>query len=132
MNAVYLNTTWERVTYGWNGYATGRNSGVFVGLNGFGQQMSISVPVGQYFQLNAMFLSSAWNNNLILTIKGLRANAVLYQTLVTLQVTSKTTLYAFKWSGIDTLTFNSTGGTPYPGLTGVGTQFVMDDIDISI
>ena len=131
-NALYMNTTWEQVTYGWNGYATGRNSGIFVAFNGGGLAMSISVPVGQYFQLNSAVLAAAWNKDLMLTVKATRANVVVYQTVVTLQVLSKTTLYALKWSGIDTLTFNSTGGTPQGGLSGVGTQFVLDDLDISI
>lgn len=131
-NAYYLNTTWERVTYGWNGYATGRNSGIFVALNANGQQMAMNVPVGQYFQLNSAVLAAAWNNNLMVTIQGTRANVLIYQTVVSLQVASKTTLYMLKWSGIDKITFNSTGGTPYPGLGGVGTEFVLDDVDISI
>jgi hypothetical protein len=119
------------VSYGWNGYATGLNSGVFVGFNGNGLQMSISALAGQPFQFNGIILAAAWKSNLVLTMQGLRANAVLYQTLVTLQVTSKTTLSAMKWSGIDTLTFSSTGGTTYPGLNSPGTNFVMDDIDIT-
>lgn len=127
-----MNTTWERETYGWNGYATGRTSGIFVAFNGGGTAMSVSVPVGQYFQFNSVSLSAAWNDYLLLVIKGSRNDIVLYQTVVQLYVTAKTTLYALKWYGIDKLTFNSTGGTPYPGLSGVGTQFVMDDLDISI
>ncbi len=35
-------------------------------------------------------------------------------------------------TGIDKITFNSTGDTPYPGLNCVGTHFVLDDLDISI
>ncbi len=132
VNALYLNTTWERVTYGWNGYTTGLSSGIFVALNANGQQMAMHVPVGQYFQLNSVVLAAAWNNNLMVTIKGTRANVLIYQTVVNLQVSSKTTLYTFKWPGIDTITFASTGGTPYPGLSGVGTEFVLDDVDISI
>ena len=92
----------------------------------------MSVPVGQYFQLNSLVLSAAWNNNLMVTIKGLRANTILYQTVVSLQVTSKTTLYTLKWSNVDKITFDAVGGTPYPGLAGSGTHFVVDDLDISI
>ena len=132
VNAYYLNTTWESVSYGWNGYASGRNSGIFVGFNAAGQQMSMSVPVGQYFQLNSVVLAAAWNNNLAVTIKGTRAGVLVYQTIANLQVASKTTLYTLKWSGIDKITFDSAGGTPYPGLSGIGTQFVLDDIDVSI
>jgi hypothetical protein len=132
VNAQILNTTWERLIAGWNGYTTGLNSGIFVAFNSFGQQMSMSVPIGQYFQLNSLVLAAAWNNNLTLTIKGTHANVLMYQTVVTLQVASKTTLYTLNWSGIDNVTFNSTGGTPYAGLNGVGTQFVLDDLNISI
>jgi len=127
-----MNTTYESVAYGWNGYATGLNSGVFVGFNANGLQMSISALAGQSFQFNGIILAAAWRSNLVLAMQGLRAGAVLYQTLVTLQVTSKTTLSAMKWSGIDTLTFSSTGGTTYPGLNSPGTNFVMDDIDITM
>lgn len=94
--------------------------------------MSMSLPVGQYFQLNSLILSAAWNNNLQMTIKGTRNNVVIYQTITNLQVASRTTLYTLKWANVDKITFESTGGTPYPGLSGVGTHFVLDDIDITI
>ena len=131
-NGYILNTTWERVTYGWNGYATGKNSGIFVAFNGGGQPMSISVPAGQYFQLNSLYLSSAWNTDLTLIIQGTRGGVLYYQTTLQLQVTIKTALYTLKWFGIDKIKFTAIGGTPYPGLQGSGTQFVLDDLDISI
>ena len=131
-NANYMNTTWELVTYGWNGYATARTSGIFVAFNTGGRSMSMSLPVGQYFQLNSLVLSAAWNNNLQMTIKGTRNNVVIYQTITNLQVASRTTLYTLKWANVDKITFESTGGTPYPGLSGTGTHFVLDNIDITI
>lgn len=127
-----MNTTWERVTYGWNGYATGKASGIFVALNSGAQPMSLSLPVGQYFQLNSVSLAAAWNTNLQVTIKGTRNNVLIYQTIVSLQVTSRTILYTLKWANIDKITFESTGGTPYPGLGGSGTHFVLDDLDITV
>ena len=120
------------MTYGWNGYATGLSSGIFVGFNSNAQQMSMSVPVGQYFQLNSVSLSAAWRNNLTVTIKGTRANIPVYQTVINLQVASKNILSTIKWAGIDTVTFDSVGGVQYPNLNGVGTQFVFDDINITI
>ena len=132
VNAYYLNTTWERFTYGWNGYATARTSGIFVAFNGAGQPMTFSLPVGQYFQLNSVSLAAAWNNNLQLTIKGTRNNVLVYQTIVSLQVATRTMLYTFKWANIDKISFEAAGGTPYPGLSGSGTQFVVDDLDITI
>ncbi|CAF1525023.1 unnamed protein product, partial [Didymodactylos carnosus] len=131
-NALIMNTTWERVTYGWNGYASGLSSGVFVGFNSNAQQMSMSVPVGQYFQLNSISLCAAWRNNLTVTIKGIRANIPVYQTVINLPVASKNILYTIKWAGIDKVTLDSVGGIEYPNLNGVGTQFVFDDIDITI
>jgi hypothetical protein len=79
-----------------------------------------------------LVLAAAWNSNLTLTIIASRAGVALHQTIVTLQVTSKTTLYTPNWSGIDKLTFSSSGGTPYPKLSGIGTHFVVDDINVSM
>ncbi|CAF1656630.1 unnamed protein product [Didymodactylos carnosus] len=92
----------------------------------------MSVRVGQYFQLNSISLCAAWRNNLTVTIKGIRANIPVYQTVINLQVASKNILYTVKWAGIDKVTFDSVGGIEYPNLNGGGTQFVFDDIDITI
>ncbi len=120
------------MTYGWNGYTTGLTSGIFVALNSFGKQLSITTPVaGQYFQLNSMVLAAAWNNNLVVTITGLRSNAVIYQRVVTVQVTSKTTVNT-QWSGIDKVTFDSAGGTPVANLSGIGTTFVLDNLEVAV
>ncbi len=132
MNAYYINTTDERVTAGWNGYATAKNSGIFVAFNGFGNPMSMSLPIGQTFQLNGLVLSAAWNDNLVVTIKGTSSDVLRYQSVVTLEVATKTTLTGLKWSGIDNVTFSSANGTLYPGLGGSGTQLVIDDIDVSV
>lgn len=132
VNAGIMNSTWERVFYGWNGYATALTSGIFVGFNAGAGQMSMSVPIGQYFQLNSISLAAAWRNNLALTITATRSGAVIYRTVINLQVTSRTTLYTLKWSGIDKVTFESSGGTIYPNLAGTGTHFAFDDIDITI
>jgi hypothetical protein len=129
-NALYMNTTWEKVTYGWNGYATGLTSGIFDGFNSNGQQMAISTPVGQYFTMNSISLSAAWRNNLVLTMKATRSNVSVYETVIILQVASKTVLSSLKWSMIDKVTL--IGGTPYPNLNGNAEQFVFDDIDITM
>ena len=131
-NAGLMNATWERVTYGWNGFATALTSGIFVGFNSGGLQMAMNVPVGQYFQLNSIALAAGWRDNLTLTITATRNNAVIYRTVLNLQVAYKTTLYTLKWSGIDKVVFDTVGGTPHPSLSGTGTQFAFDDIDITI
>ena len=132
VNGGLLNVTWERITYGWNGYTTGLTSGIFVGFNSGSLQMTMSVPIGQYFQLNSISLAAAWRNNLALTITATKANAIIYRTVVNLQVASRTTLYTLKWPGIDKVTFDSANGTVYPNLAGTDPHFAFDDIDITI
>jgi hypothetical protein len=69
---------------------------------------------------------------LVLTMKATRSNVSVYETVVILQVASKTVLSSLKWSMIDKVTFDSVGGTPYPNLNGNAEQFVFDDIDITM
>ncbi|MDY0874210.1 VPLPA-CTERM sorting domain-containing protein [Dongia rigui] len=108
-----------------NGYITGASSGIYVGLNGFGEAASLSSS--STFDFISASLTAAFNEGLQLDIAGFRNGAQLYAQTVTLTTQMYATLL-FNWTGIDELTFVSYGGKPVYGVS--GRQFALDDLNV--
>jgi hypothetical protein len=108
-----------------SGYTRGIVSGQQVALNALGAPAAIS---GSIFDFTGVYLTGAWSNGLNITISGLRNGAILYSQTVIVD-TYQPTWFAFNYSDIDTLTFNSFGGVSagYFGSNGSETHFVMDN-----
>jgi hypothetical protein len=110
-----------------SGYQHGAVSGTNVAYNGFGNAASVSVGT---FTFNGAYLTGAWNDGLNITVTGLLSGNPIYsQTVVVNTVTP--TFFNFNYTGIDTLTFNSFGGTDHGYGDANGTQFVMDNFTIN-
>jgi len=115
----------EYPEYPGNGYVNGTVSGDFVAFNRRSQPIA-SITRDSTFNFIGAAFTAAWNEDLLVDVKGYLDGALLYSTTLTLS----TQLYAdllFNWSGIDELTFFSYGGFDQLGYGG-GRQFVIDDL----
>ena len=108
--------------YASSGYDNGAVSGDNVAFNFFGDPSAIS---GGTFTFNSAYFTAAHNDGLNLTISGFQGATQLFTTTLVLNTTT-TQLFTANWSGIDRLTFASSGGVDVNPL-GTGTQFAMDD-----
>ncbi len=118
----------DGVDYGASGYQNGVVSPKNVAYNAYGDPGSISVAAGT-FTFNGADFTAAWMNGLQLTLTGLAGGSTLYSTVLTLD-TSGPLHFTTNWSGIDTLTFSTAGGTRGP-YDGGGEHFAMDNLTIN-
>jgi len=118
-------TYYEGLGFPDNGYVNGASSGSYVSLNGFGAPASLSSS--STFDFISASLTAAFNEGLHLDIAGYRNGTLLYSQAVTLTTTMYASLF-FNWTGIDMLTFTTSGGTPRYGVS--GHQFAMDDLTV--
>jgi len=114
---------------GSTGYYNGMVSRNNVAFNGYGHPSGFSAGS---FDLASAWFSAAWNDELLIQVDGY-LGGVLKQSLSTLVDTSGSTQVTFNWTGIDTVVFTSSGGTPNIDFSayGSGTQFAMDDLEVS-
>ena len=116
-----------------SGYNAGRVSGSHVALNGVGSpaEFIVTAPGGTKFNFNSVYLTGAWNDDLIVTIVAYRDGTAVSTTTHTLSATAPT-LVTLNLSQIDRVRFSSAGGTPHAAYgTNPGYQFAMDNLDIS-
>ena len=110
------------------GYSGGAVSGTQYVFNRFGN--AAAVADGD-FDFNSAWFNSAWNDNLNLNLKGYNNGTKLYETDFTLQY-GVAALFTLNWTGIDDLTFTSSGGTDHSATdNGEGVHFTMDDMTIN-
>ncbi|MFD1893475.1 IPTL-CTERM sorting domain-containing protein [Ottowia beijingensis] len=124
-------TAWD----GNSGYNAGRVSGSHVAYNGggFPAEFTVTAPGGTKFNFNSVYLTGAWNDDLIVTIVAYREGAAVSTTTHTLSATAPT-LVTLNLSQIDRVNMSAAGGTShgYPTGGGVGwVHFAMDNLDIS-
>lgn len=125
-NFYVLNSALEQDVYGPSGYTFGMVSQPQVAFNGFGDQAVFS---DSSFTLKSAFLTAAWNDGLTVSIQGYRGSQLAYSKIVTLSTVAPTYVN-FSWIGITSVIFTSYGGTN-PGYSGSGTQFVLDNMEVS-
>lgn len=113
-----------------NGYTNGVVSPDNVIFNGWGAPASFSSTDASTFTLNSMYLTAAWNNGLQITVTGYDGGTLLDTATFTVNE-SGPTLETLNWSGVNTIEFVSRGGTPVPGVIGMGTQFALDNLTVS-
>ncbi len=110
-----------------SGYAAGTVSPNNVAYNAYANEAIIS---DGSFTLNSAYLTGAWNDGLQVEVKGYNGPTLLYDNTYTLSSTTPT-LINFNYVGIDSVTFDSFGGTPNPNYNGVGEHFAMDNMTIN-
>lgn len=110
------------------GYSHGMVSAGGVAYNGSGTEASVS---GQVFNLNGAYLTGAWHNALNITITGYRDGVEMHSKSVVVD-SDAPTYVTFDFLSIDEVTFESFGGTHAGSLEGAGTQFVVDDMSVTI
>lgn len=103
-----------------NGYAKGMISPDYVAYNGSGNPVDVS---GDPFDLVGAHMTAAWQDSLSIAITGYRSNKRVYSQTVTVNRHSPTWI-ALGYEAVERVEF-----TPVP-LTGLGYQFVMDDMVI--
>ena len=123
-SAMVLDTT----RYSASGYVNGVVSGDYVAFNGWGNDLVMSRD--NLFDFNSVYLTGAWNNGLNIRVIGSRDGVSLFDSVVSVN-TAGPTLFNFGYTGIDQLTFKSSGGTR-GGFGGSGTHFAMDDLAYAI
>jgi len=119
-----------------SGYKVANTSGDYVAFNEFAGIASANSTTFDFIGAN---LTSAWNDDLQLEVKGLLGGSELYSQTVTLQSVAPDAAkrFDFNFTGIDELVFTSSGGThnqddfgdldPSAGIG--GTHFAMDDFE---
>ena len=108
-----------------SGYQAGLISPSNVAFDDFGNPASISLPVP--FDLLSAWLTAAWSDNLQLEVKGYAGGNLLYDSTYFLSPTAPTNI-VFNYLGVTEVDFIPSGGTPYPGYSETGTQFVVDNM----
>jgi hypothetical protein len=109
-----------------SGYDKGLVSGSNVAFNAAGNPALISAGS---FNLNSAYLTAAWNNGLQVEVQGFVGATLIYDNTYTVNPTGPA-LINFNYLDVDKVNFISSGGVN-PGLAGHGTQFVMDNMNIS-
>ena len=137
MPTSYNGYTWDNfgIANGNNipntGYQVGIVSQANVAFNNYGNPAYISKS--NFFNLNSGYFTSAWNNDLQLTVTGFTDEGGTNQKYIstyTLQKTSQSKI-VFNWTGIKRILFNSSGGTDADENDGGGgTHFALDNLCI--
>jgi hypothetical protein len=117
----------DTTTYNPSGYINGVVSAENVAFNAYAA--SVSVDPATTFDFTGAWLTAAWNDDLNITVEGWLSGVSVYSNTVVAQCTFPQ-WFEFDYLGIDTLTFNSFGGTDH-GFGWSGEHFVMDNLVVS-
>lgn len=110
-----------------SGYSAGVVSRPNVAYSGYAGASSMTAAAP--FDLISGYFTAAWNDGLGLEVIGYAGNTVLYQTNYILNATNPS-LETLNFLGVTSVEFSSSGGLPYSGYNGSGTEFVMDNLSV--
>jgi hypothetical protein len=110
-----------------SGFRNGIVSSPNIAFNGGGNPALFSSA--SPFTFVSGYLTGAWRDGLSVEIQGYLAGNLVHDTTITVNTTGPT-LFAPNWQNVDTVQFLSSGGTTHPGLTGDGSQFVLDSLTV--
>jgi hypothetical protein len=96
--------------------------------DGGGSPMTMTSANSSLINLHSLAVAAAWYDNLQLTIVGYNSNVTIVTSTYTLQVFTASFLTFTGYTGLDTITFTTSGGTQDPNVGGGGEHFAMDDI----
>jgi len=112
-----------------SGYTKGTVSHNNVAFNAYGNEAIITS--GTLWNFTGASFTGAWRDNLVITIAGSYKGTTLYSHTITVSSTEPLSLEV-NWTGIDALSFVSSGGTDH-GYPNTGTtQFAMDNLTFNI
>lgn len=109
------------------GYRNGVVSSPNVAFNGLGSPASVSST--NPFTFNSVYMTGAFNNGLNVRVEGYLGASLLYSQLLVLN-TFAPTLFVFDWTGVDAVSFTSSGGIS-GGYIGNGTEIAFDNMTMS-
>jgi hypothetical protein len=113
-----------------SGYLAGMVSAKNVAYNAFADPATISTSDKGFFILNSAFLTGAWNDNLVVTVKGYLFGGLVYTKRYTLSATHPT-LIRFPAVPVQRVVFSSSGGTNH-GYDDSGEHFAMDNLNVTV
>lgn len=110
-----------------SGYSHGTVSGVSVAFNAFANPASFSSATA--FTLNNAFFTGAWNDGLSIHVVGTGTTTYVKDFVVSSLTPSNV---VFNWTGLNSVSFSSLGGTPHGGYSGAGAHFAMDNLTVNV
>ena len=131
-NIIWTNANAYLPSSSTNGYYTALTTSPYDVFNPSGNPMTIESANANLITLYSLVAAAAWYDNLQLTVVGYNSNTVVATATFTLQVFTASYLTFSGFTGLDTITFTTSGGTANPGVSGSGTQFAMDNICLNL
>lgn len=127
----YGGFTWNNIntynaTNAVSGYHNGIVSGSYVAYNANANPGSFSSATA--FTLNSAFFTGAWNDGLTIHAVGTGLNNYSMDFVVNTNAPSEIT---FNWTGLTSVQFSSSGGTPHGFLNGSGAHFALDNLTVN-
>jgi hypothetical protein len=119
------------VTTNTSGYYTGVVSGNTTSYNAYGDPSAMTSMNGSLFTLYSVAAAAAWCDNLQLTVVGYDSNTIIANNTFTLQIYTVAYIIFSGYSGLNTVTFTTSGGNSSSGGTCTGRQYAMDNICLS-
>jgi hypothetical protein len=98
------------VTANTSGYYTGVVSGNTTSYNAYGDTVAMTSMTGSLFTLYSIAAAAAWCYNLQLTVVGYNSNTIIANNTFTLQIYTVAYLIFSGYSGLDKVTFTTSGG----------------------
>ena len=134
--ANYASLNWSNFFYidgvNYAGNPSGFQAGVVSSNNvAYNAAANPAGIVGGLFDLNSAYLTAGWNDNLEVEAKGYIGGVLSYDQTYSLSATART-LIQFNYLGVDQVDFVSSGGSHHAGYGGTGTNFVMDNVDLTL
>ena len=99
--------------------------------NAYGNPMTMKSINGRLLNLYSAAAAAAWRDNLRLTVVGYRLNVVIATHTFILQVFTVSYLTFTGYTGLDTITFTTSGGTQNTNVSSNEQHFVMDNVCLS-
>lgn len=129
-NYILVENASNLAKQGVTGYSNGLESLPNVAFTDCCNTASFSRPSS--FTLDSGYFSAAWLNDLDISVTGYSGTDLLYSTTFTVNATGPI-LETFNWSGITSVVFSASGGTPagFPITHIDGRQIVMDNLIVS-
>lgn len=125
-----LNTADATSIFGANGAAAGTVSPPNVAYNPDGGEAIFSSSTS--FEFDSADLTAVWNQGMSVTVTGLLNGTTKDQAVLSPDPSATSaTLYTFDWSGINEVDILPSGGSPYSGYSGSGTQLALDNLTIT-
>lgn len=122
------NFNFYRATNALCGYYAGMVSSSNVAYNNDGREATITNATP--FNLLSAYLTAAFLDNMHVSVVGYNAGKQVYSTNYAVSATAPTLEY-FNCFGVTKVVFDSIGGTPHPGYSGIACNFVMDNLTFS-